>query len=334
MIEAWFVPALAAVVSWLACRRLVNAGGRLMDLPNHRSLHEVPVPRGGGIGIITGVLTALFLVPDIPVALQWLMVMAVAIGVFSLFDDLFHLSPMARFLVQGGAAALLLAQGLWPVQVPLPGLELTFPPALAVIFGWLLTVWMTNLYNFMDGMDGFAGGMTLIGFSALAVLGWNAGDPVYALICLTVAAAAGAFLWFNFPPARLFMGDVGSTAMGFLAAGLMLWADRRGLFPLWTGVLIFSPFVVDATVTLVRRVMRGERIWEAHRSHYYQRLVQMGWGHRKTVLWEYAVMLLSSASALGAMSLSSHGQWILLILWVVIYGIIAILIDHRDESTA
>jgi len=167
--------------------------------------------------------------------------------------------------------------------------------------------------------SGFAGGMAVIGFGTLAVLGWMGGDARYALLCASVAAAAAGFLWFNFPPARLFMGDVGSAALGFLAAGLLLWADRAGLFPLWVGLLVFSPFIVDATVTLLRRLLRGEKVWQAHRSHYYQRLVRMGWGHRRTVLWEYALMLLCAASAVWAVQAGMAVQWGVLGAWVVAY---------------
>ena len=99
-------------------------------------------------------------------------------------------------------------------------------------------------------------------------------------------------------------------------------AIRDQIFPLWIALLIFSPFIVDATITLIRRLLRKERIWEAHKSHYYQRLVQLGWGHRKTVLWEYALMLSSGSSALIAVQLSSAYQWSIMGAWVLIYFIL------------
>lgn len=317
--KAALLVVVPVMVAWFLCRWLICFGERLLDHPNERSLHETPVPRGGGIGILAGIAVALFFLPSLPVLLLWLVCLTLALGAFSLLDDLFHLSPVVRFLVQAAVAALLVGLGLWTAHLPVPGSP-GWPVALGMFFSGLWLVWMTNLYNFMDGMDGFAGGMALIGFGALAVLGWLAGDTTYALLCAAVASAAGGFLCFNFPPARLFMGDVGSTALGFLAAGLLLWADRSGLFPLWVGMLVFSPFIVDATVTLVGRLLRGERVWEAHRNHYYQRLVQMGWGHRKTVLWEYGLMLLCALSAALAVNMSPAIQWGIVILWMGIYG--------------
>ena len=194
-----------------------------------------------------------------------------------------------------------------------------------VIVTLISVVWILNLYNFMDGMDGFAGGMSMFGFSAYAVLGWWGGNEIFALLSMVVAAAAGGFLLVNFPPARIFMGDTGSSLLGFFAASFALWADRQGLFPLWVAVLIFSPFIVDATVTLIRRALKGERVWQAHKSHYYQRLVQLGWGHKKTVLWEYTLMAISGASAIWALYLNSFMQWVIICLWVAIYcGLIGI----------
>lgn len=169
--------------------------------------------------------------------------------------------------------------------------------ALWVVF----IVWMVNLYNFMDGMDGLAGGMAVFGFGTLGVLGLLAGDPGYAGICWVIAASAAGFLVWNFPPARIFMGDTGSSTLGLMAAALSLWAGARDLFPLWIAVLVFFPFIFDSTVTLLRRSLEGKRVWEAHRTHYYQRLVQTGWTHRRTTLWEYAAMAVCAAGAVSAL---------------------------------
>jgi len=168
-------------------------------------------------------------------------------------------------------------------------------------------------------MDGFAGGMAVIGFSTLAMLGWWVGDPVFAALNLVIAGAAAGFLVFNFPPARIFMGDTGSSTIGFLAAGMLLWAERRGVAPLWVSMLIFSPFVVDATVTLVRRFVRGEKVWKAHKSHYYQQLVQAGWGHRRTVLFEYLLMLFCAIAGMTAQVVSVPVQWGIVVSVAILY---------------
>lgn len=202
-----------------------------------------------------------------------------------------------------------------------PGVDWEVPvrwlgTALTVAF----IVWMINLYNFMDGMDGFAGGMGVIGFGTLGLLGWWHGDASFALVGWIVASACAGFLVINFPPARIFMGDVGSSTLGCFAAGMMLWGTTREIFPFWLGVLVFSPFIVDATITLLRRLVRGEKVWEPHATHYYQRLVRVGWGHRRTVLLQYAFMLGCSLSAFVALFASAPQQWGILALWAGIYA--------------
>jgi UDP-N-acetylmuramyl pentapeptide phosphotransferase/UDP-N-acetylglucosamine-1-phosphate transferase len=162
----------------------------------------------------------------------------------------------------------------------------------------LALAWLTNLYNFMDGSDGLAGGMALIGFGAYAIASAVTGHRPLLVFDVALAAAAAAFLWFNFSPARIFLGDVGSVPLGFLAGALGLVGWRDDLWPLWFPALVFAPFIADATVTLLRRLYRREKVWQAHREHYYQRLVRMGLGHRGTALLGYALMLVCAAAAL------------------------------------
>ncbi len=171
----------------------------------------------------------------------------------------------------------------------------------------------------MDGMDGFADCMAVCGFGAFALLGWQSSEPLFTVSSLVVAVSAAGFLVFNFPPAKIFMGDVGASVLGFLSACFLLWAASEKIFPIWVGILVFSPFIVDATVTLLSRLLLGHRVWEAHQSHYYQRLVRLGWGHRKTVILEYALMIAAGLSGNMATALSPHGQWILVIVWCFVY---------------
>jgi UDP-N-acetylmuramyl pentapeptide phosphotransferase/UDP-N-acetylglucosamine-1-phosphate transferase len=241
----------------------------------------------------------------------------VPLGVVAVIDDWRGIRLQWRLLAHICVAAGLALAGFVPNPLELPGLAGPLPGWLAILLTLLFTVWMINLYNFMDGMDGFAGGMALIGFSTLAWLG--RADESFASICLIVAAASAGYLVHNFPPAKIFMGDTGSTSLGFLAAACSLWGSKSGLFPFWVAILVFSPFIADATVTLLRRVLNGEKFWEAHRTHYYQRLVLLGWGHRRTVLAEYALMLACAGSAVLAIHLSPVRQAVLAVGWIAIY---------------
>jgi UDP-N-acetylmuramyl pentapeptide phosphotransferase/UDP-N-acetylglucosamine-1-phosphate transferase len=317
--------------TWLA-RSFANPRSRLhiLDHPNERSLHSTPTPRTGGVAIVTatyvsGLVLAVFTWPAVPHELLWLGLLGLPVAAVSYLDDRWRHVPVGiRLVAHGGAAVLLVIGGLAVQVVRLPGFSYELPGWFGAAVTVLFVVWMINLYNFMDGMDGFAGGMTVFGFGALALLGWWAGEQIFASVNLVVAAAASGFLLSNFPPAKIFMGDTGSSTLGFLAAGMSLWAERAGIVPLWIAVLMFSPFIVDATVTLVRRLLRGQRVWQAHKTHYYQRLVQLGWGHRKTVLVEYGIMGLCVSAGLVAFGAPVTAQWLIVagvtLVYVVFFG--------------
>jgi len=306
--------AALAMIGWLLKGRAYRIA---LDHPNPRSLHSTPVPRSGGLGLMFGVLAAWPLLP-LPVLL-W-----VGIGLLlmvSFLEDVYGVPLpwrlIAQFLAAGGLAAATLYNGF--------GLPL-------VIFAIFVTVWMTNLYNFMDGSDGLAGGMALFGFFFYGFAAWLAGNEAFAVVNFCVAAAAAAFLIFNFHPARVFMGDAGSIPLGFLAAALGMMGWARGDWPMWFPPLVFSPFIVDASVTLLKRLARREKFWQAHRGHYYQRLVQIGWGHRKTAWFEYALMLAAGASALWAMRQESSLQFALLVCWGIFYMLTMIIFDRHWAS--
>ncbi len=323
MMIAWLAFAITSYLSLRLARGAIFL--HLVDHPNARSLHQQPVPRTGGLAILAGTMIGgwLMLLVTTGAAVQPLGFMfagLLPLVLVSVIDDCRGVAARWRILVHLSGAVSLTAAGLVPARLDLPGLTLPLALGLALPLTLGFIVWMTNLYNFMDGMDGFAGGMAVIGFSTLAWLGRT--DAGFATLCLTVAAASAGFLIHNFPPAKIFLGDTGSTMLGFLAAACSLWGSRAGLFPFWIALLIFSPFIVDATVTLLRRLWRGEKVWEAHRSHYYQRLVLLGWGHRRTVLAEYALMLACAGSAVLAGPLPPAGQAALAGGWIAIYGLL------------
>lgn len=325
------------IALWLT-RRLCNPNSRLhlIDHPNERSLHSHPTPRSGGVGLLGGFAAGLSIAvgqwegPDVR-GLLGVLVPAVPIALVSFVDDRSGVQARWRFVVHALAGIMFCLSGPMPVVLGLPGAAVALDGIWMGSFCLVFLVWMTNLYNFMDGMDGFAGGMAVFGFSTFALLSASSGAYVFSASAALIAAAAAGFLCMNFPPARIFMGDTGSATLGFLAGAMTLWAQRDGIFPIWVGLLTFSPFVVDATVTLLRRALQGERFWQPHRTHFYQRLVQLGWGHRRTVLAEYVVMLACSAAALGATRLSNVGQQFLALGAAVIYGLLMIAVTRLER---
>jgi UDP-N-acetylmuramyl pentapeptide phosphotransferase/UDP-N-acetylglucosamine-1-phosphate transferase len=272
----------------------------------------------GGIGVAAGIAASVPFVSQVEWWPLWLGA-CFLVGI-SFLDDIIGLPIIGRLLVHfvaaGGAAA---------------GLLLNRTAVVLVILAVVAIVWMTNLYNFMDGMDGLAGGMALFGFGFYALAGVLSGHLPFAVTNAAIAAAAGAFLLFNFHPARIFMGDAGSTLFGFLAACLGLVGWQLGIWTLWFPGLVFSPFIVDATVTLVRRLLRGERFWRPHREHYYQRLVLSGWGQRRTVLAEYGVMALCGGFAL--LYQYASGEWRLVVLgfWGVLFLSLALAVKGVEQ---
>src|SRR5437879_2740500 len=173
--------------------------------------------------------------------------------------------------------------------------------------------------------------MTVTGFAFLGAGAWMSGDDAMLIECAIIAAAGAAFLPFNFPPARFFMGDAGSVPVCFLAALLSLTGWRDGDWPLWFPAVVFAPFLADSTVTLLKRIGAGERFWEAHNKHYYQRLVRMGWGHRRTALAEYALMLACGTTALWAMREPLPMKLFALFALVALHAALALWVDHAFQ---
>ena len=191
----------------------------------------------------------------------------------------------------------------------------------------LAIVWSANLFNFMDGNDGLAAVMSMCGFGAFGVAAAWAGTN--ADVFFALAASTLVFLCVNVPPARTFMGDGGSVGLGFLAAAFGFYGIRAEMWPSWFPLLVFLPFAADATVTVLRRLARGDHLFEAHRTHYYQRLHQMGSGHRGTLLF-YAVLIVgTAASALFTLAVSPGFGWSVLAAWAVAIGVLFAGIDYH-----
>ena len=268
----------AALTALLLTAALARGVPGWLDLPNERSLHARPVPRIGGLAMLIGcVLTQWFGfqtqaldAPRLTSYALWLA--ALALALVSAIDDRRGLAVLPRLLTHAGAAIALVA------SLTLTGAGGSGMPLTTVAAGLgmvLMLVWTTNLYNFMDGADGLAGSIAAIGFAGYA---WMTppGDPL-GWFCWTLRGAAVGFLACNWHPARVFLGDAGSIPLGFLAAGVGLVGSAHGFWPWWTPVGLFLPFFLDATTTLIIRLLKGRKVWQAHREHAYQRLILAGW---------------------------------------------------------
>lgn len=314
----FLLPIVSFTLTFILLEAFLRRGflAHIQDIPNERSLHERSVPRIGGLALMAGTLAAFVLQPG---EIVWfLLVPTVLLVGVSFIDDARGLSVRWRLLAQIAAAM--------PFAVKL------FLPTyswIALVLSAIAIVWMTNLYNFMDGSDGLAGGMALIGFSSYGIAALKHGNIPIASLCLCIAVSALAFLMYNFAPARVFMGDAGSIPLGYLTAALGLIGWRYNFWPIWFPVLVFSPFVVDASVTLLKRLVRGDSIVNAHKEHYYQRLVQMGWGHKKTALAEYLLMVSAGCSAVWGVSVSATLQLVLAVAWMAIYVTVMLIIDIK-----
>ncbi|CUS36114.1 UDP-N-acetylmuramyl pentapeptide phosphotransferase/UDP-N-acetylglucosamine-1-phosphate transferase [Candidatus Nitrospira nitrificans] len=347
-----FPAVIAFVVAWWLTGRLCSPGSYLsiLALPNDRTLHSRPTPQTGGVAIIASVVISLIAAASVFAITQpskvllpkgvasgslWIVLAMLLVFVVSFIDDCIGLRASLRLGVQAVAAIIIVGGvGLALSSVPLPGGSLIPMGFAAVPVSALFLIWMANLYNFMDGMDGFSGGMTAIGFGFLAYFGWEAGSPVMLMIAVFVSMSALGFLVHNFPPARIFMGDAGSITLGFLAGTLMLLGVRDGIFEFWVPIILFSSFILDATVTVLRRAFRGERIWEAHRQHYYQRLVLNGWSHRRTVLAEYGVMLLCGGLSVLYHHSTDNGKLAILGAWLAVFLVLGSLVKWLERRQA
>lgn len=274
MIYWWLIPAVVGV-SWIltsALRRYALARS-IVDIPNSRSSHSIPTPRGGGVAIVVAFLLALPF-------LAWVQLVTVPVligiggagalvAIIGFMDDHGHIAARWRLLGHFCAAAwaLFWLGGMPPITLF----------GLSVNLGWLgyilaatYLVWMLNLYNFMDGIDGIAGVEAISACLGACLLYWLSDFNHLMWLPGVLAFAVGGFLFWNFPPARIFMGDAGSGFLGVVLGAISIYAAWIAPQLLWGWLILLGVFIVDATFTLARRLVRGDKIYEAHRSHAYQ----------------------------------------------------------------
>lgn len=323
---------LISTVAYLATRGVVRWVVRLgmQDIPGERSSHTVPTPRGGGIVICGLVLAcALGTVWKHPAAAPWAWATLIGgslVAGVGWIDDRRSVPPIVRFLVHLlGAFAVFGAMGFDASIEILPGISLTGITALGFVV--LFVTWMINLYNFMDGIDGLAGGQATTVALGMSLIAHRHANTPLLLLAVTLSAAAFGFLVVNWHPARVFMGDVGSGFLGFLFALLSVWGGVESSVPFSGFLVLMAYFVVDATLTLMRRALRREKVWEAHRDHAYQHAVRSGWSHAQVSGAVVGANLMLLLPAAIVMDTWRAAQWPVLL--VVYAGLAAVVLWFR-----
>ena len=301
---------IAAVIGWLRRRALAK--------PNERSSHTVPTPQAGGLVVVPAALLVAAVAlgvsgSDLPTGLPYAAIVgvaALALMVLGVIDDMRGLSVQIRLL--GQIAAVTLAIGLMPSDLRI--LPDIIPLALERAGLIAAALWFVNLFNFMDGIDLISAVETVAITLGVALLAAFAMIPTaYGIVSVALLGAMLGFAWWNAPPARLFLGDAGSIPIGFLLAILLIHVAAADA--LAAAIILPLYYLADATLTLLRRILRGERVWEAHRSHYYQQATRNGFTVVETVGRIAVLDALLIALAVGAVMLGR--------LWAGIAGMIA-----------
>jgi UDP-GlcNAc:undecaprenyl-phosphate/decaprenyl-phosphate GlcNAc-1-phosphate transferase len=291
----------------------------IMDFPNERSLHSAPIPRVGGLGVAVGLACCAALQSAFAQGLSSIIVSLLsaylALLLISLIDDIFSLSVAIRLI------AHITVISTW-IYVAVP-IDHKFA-AIVGIFLMLGIAWAMNLYNFMDGADGLAGSMTIVGFSAYAFASYLMKDWSLLLTCAGIVSATLGFLYFNFPPAKVFLGDSGSIPLGFMAAAIGTIGVQSNYWPMTFPFMLFAMFWVDATFTLAKRLFQRKKIWHAHREHWYQLAIIGGTSHRRVLLIHLGCnafitfLAISTLSYNGQFGMAFHATTMLLTLGVAI----------------
>lgn len=295
----------------------------IVDIPNQRSSHTNITPRGGGLAFVIIFLLGLLVVYYLGM-IETRVLLAIAgggslVSILGWMDDKTALSPGLRgfFYLLAAVWAVFCLGGFPAISFGITVLQMSWIGSIVAVIG---TVWMINLYNFMDGVDGIAGTEAV----TTALIGgfWLMNtSPGISMVCFLLAASVMGFLIWNWPPAKIFMGDVGSTFLGFVFAVLAMWSEASGALPLIIWIMLLGVFVIDATVTLIMRLCRGEKLYEAHQTHVYQLAVQAGYSHKQVtcavllinvVLGLIAVLTLNLRAYLLAIGISTAAGLIVL----------------------
>lgn len=286
-VGAWMLVGLAMSCLLTAMARRYALSSQLLDHPNDRSSHTVPTPRGGGIAIVASCLLLAVALSSLgliePRLLAATLGAGAVVAILGFMDDRSSVAARWRFMGHAAAATWVVFWLIHIPHVPVFGVILNLHFVGPLISAFYI-VWMVNLFNFMDGIDGIASVEAITSALGGALLWWLAGSGSGWMLALVFASCVGGFLLWNFPPAKIFMGDAGSGFLGLMVALLSLWCGQWAPQLFWAWFILIGCFMVDATTTLLRRVIRGEKFYEAHRSHAYQYAARKHGGHRPVTL--------------------------------------------------
>ena len=285
-------------------RRYAERQRVLIDIPNERSSHSQPKPRGGGIMIVLitliGVLGLLLIGPARSMSLLTFLICGGIIAFVGWIDDMRSLSTTLRLAIQV-LCALVSILGIGYFDKLTVGNSAFSFGLVGILFTIIWIVGLTNAYNFMDGIDGIAGGQAVVGGLAWLGFGLIQQVPIVSIIGLLIASSSLGFLWHNWQPSRIIMGDVGATFLGYSFAVLpLLFENHTPILEngLWFSMLVLWAFLADTGITMLRRALRRENIFQAHRSHFYQRLVISGWSHARVSALYIVLSVLGSLFAI------------------------------------
>jgi UDP-GlcNAc:undecaprenyl-phosphate GlcNAc-1-phosphate transferase len=320
--------------------RVIAPKLNLLDVPGYRSSHKRPTPTTGGLTIVTAFFLGMILVQFLPVHwerprwLWWFVAGAGLVAVHGLIDDLRTFPPLLRLLLFGIVAGLPVVGGirLEAFAIPLFGVIELGVLEIPISLIWIIAI--ICFYNFMDGIDGLAVGVGVIVTGFLAYIAWEVGNADVFILSLLLGGSCLGFVWHNFPPAKIFMGDVGSTFVGYTLAVLALIAnqsEQHGYIPLLVPVLLLGTFLFDTVVTLGRRILRKKKWYLSHREHYYQRMNNLGFSHLQITLGEYGVTILLGISVLLYIRSNQALAFTILLIWLVLFTGLAMLITSLEK---
>lgn len=335
---AAFIGGISFLLTAILIRRL-----RIFDIPNERSSHLLPTPRGGGLAIVAGFMIGVSLIQiigtSVPLRSQYFwgfLLSLLLIASVSFYDDIQHRGFKVKLWTQLASILLVMAAGnvVDVVRLPWFGEVQAFIVLYPLSLIWLLG--LTNAYNFMDGLDGMAASTAVVASGFFSYIAFREGSHFAYLVSLALGAATLGFLVFNWSPAKIFMGDVGSTFLGFAFATLAIVAARydHGHTSLFVMPLLLFHFIFDSIFTFIRRLMNGANVFQAHRTHLYQLMNRLGYSHKAVTLIYAGLAVIQGIAAIWMVSIPGEQRLLVFLPFAVSYLLIGfwILTNARREG--